>query len=112
MTALTDAERRKLEGQLFEELRKDCAESRSIGYPPRVFESMMGRLGPVEACRRVIVSDTPPDGFLTLLEKKRLDLTAEATVLRGPWRALFDESLLARARKRLTTYERPDLAAG
>jgi len=58
----------------------------------------------------VIVAAKPPDGFITLLELERLDLTAEATVLRGPWKALFEEQILALARKRLTQYERPDLA--
>jgi hypothetical protein len=53
-----------------------------------------------------------PDGFLALLEKDRLELTAEATVLRGPWRALFSPEELDRARKRLRYYNRPDLALG
>src|SRR4051812_6561246 len=89
MTELSDPERRKLEAELFEALRKDCAESRRLGYPPKIFESMMGQFGPVEACRKVIVAERPPDGFIKLLELSRLDLTAEATVLRGPWRKLF-----------------------
>jgi len=51
-----------------------------------------------------------PDGFLTLFEKQRLDLTAEATVLRGPWKALFQSHELETARERLRKYGRPDLA--
>ncbi len=110
MTGLSAAQRRKLESQLLEQLRQDCDEARRIGYRPTVFMSMMAQFGPVEACRKVIVATRPPDGFIKLLELQRLDLTAEATVLRGPWKALFDEQILALARKRLVQYERPDLA--
>ncbi|MFL9827867.1 hypothetical protein [Rhodoplanes sp. SY1] len=110
MPEMTEALRRRLESQLGEQLRQDCEESERIGYPPRVFRRMLSESGAVGACRHVIMSRKIPDGFLTLLEKKRLDLTAEATVLRGPWKALFSAEELERARKRLRDYERPDLA--
>lgn len=90
---LTEPERRRLEGQLREQLRQDDEESVSIGYIPRQFRIMLTEGGPVGACVRVIMSAKTPDGFMTLLERKRLDLTAEATVLRGPWRILFDVRL-------------------
>jgi hypothetical protein len=112
MTDLSDAERRRLEAQLLEQLRQDCDESESIGYRPKMFRQMLAESGPVGACRRVIMSVKIPDGFLALLEKDRLELTAEATVLRGPWRALFSPEELDRARKRLRYYNRPDLALG
>jgi hypothetical protein len=41
-----------------------------------------------------------PDGFIRLLELKRMELTAEAAVLRGPWQALFTEAVLEQARRR------------
>src|SRR2546423_827026 len=98
MTNLSDAERRRLEAQLLQTLREDCAESESIGYPPKKFRTMITESGPDGACRRVIMSQKIPDGFLKLLELKRLDLTAEAAVLRGPWRALFESEVLEEAR--------------
>ncbi len=107
-----DAERRKLEGQLREQLRQDCEEARRIGYNPTLFLSMMSKDGAVEACRQVIMVSKIPDGFLRLLELKRLELTAEATVLRGPWQALFSEAVLEQARRRLIAYRREDLAIG
>ncbi|WP_156464291.1 hypothetical protein [Afipia sp. Root123D2] len=110
MLALPDAERRKLEAQLHEQLRQDCDQSEAIGYRPKIFRQMLAESGPVEACLRVIMTDKIPDGFITLLEKKRLDLTAEATILRGPWRVLFQSTELDRARNRLRQYGRPDLA--
>lgn len=109
-SALTDRECRLLRTALGERLRQDSEESESIGYSPRKFRGMMTESGPDGACRRVIMSAKLPDGFLTLLEKQRLDLTAEATVLRGPWRALFEQEVLDAARQRLRAYNRPDLA--
>jgi hypothetical protein len=32
--ALSEAQRRRLAGQLHEKLRQDCDESESVGYPP------------------------------------------------------------------------------
>jgi hypothetical protein len=107
---LAEAERRRLEGKLGEQLRQDCEESESIGYSPKQFRMMLAESGPVGACQRVILSPRIPDGFLRLLELERLDLTAEATVLRGPWRILFGTDVLEQARKRLRQYNRPDLA--
>lgn len=110
MNANSDPELRILTNKLREALVRDCAESESIGYPPKKFKTMMAVDGPVEACRQVIMSVKIPDGFLTLLELQRLDLTAEATVLRGEWKKLFAPEVLDQARKRLTSYNRRDLA--
>ncbi|HTT84075.1 MAG TPA: hypothetical protein VMF67_11380 [Rhizomicrobium sp.] len=103
-------EERKLESLLGVQLKHDCAEAEGLGYQPKKFRTMMAVDGPKEACVQVIMSAKIPDGFLTLLELKRLDLTAEATVLRGPWKALFESEVLEEARKRLRQYQRPDLA--
>jgi hypothetical protein len=103
-------ELRQLEAQLRKRLVEDCAESRSLGYDPKKFLGMVNADGPVKACIQAIASQRIPDGFINLLRLKRLDLTAEATVLAGPWRKLFDDTFLDQARKRLRAYERPDLA--
>lgn len=71
---------------------------------------MLANSGPVGASIQVIMSDRIADGFITLLELQRLDLTVESTVIRGPWKCLFDESVLERARLRLRKYGRADLA--
>jgi hypothetical protein len=107
---LSESERRKLQAQLHEQLRQDAEESESIGYPPKQFRIMLAESGPVGACRRVIMAPNIPDGFIRLLELERLDLTAEATILRGPWRALFEAAVIEQAKKRLREYNRPDLA--
>jgi hypothetical protein len=107
---LTDAQRRSLEAKLYEQLRQDCDIAESIGYRARIFRRMLASSGPVVSCMQLITSDRIADGFITLLELNRLDITVEATVLRGPWKALFDDSVLERARVRLREYRRADLA--
>ena len=97
---------KQLESQLREQLRQNCDESERIGYSPKKFRTMMAESGPVGACVRVIRSAKIPDG----LPLNRLELTVEATVLRGPWKELFDTEVLETAKKRLRAYNRPDLA--
>jgi hypothetical protein len=77
---LSDVERRRLEAQLGEQLRGDCEESERLCYSPRQFRIMLAESGPIGAC----MARKIPDGFLKLLELKRLDLAAEATILRPP----------------------------
>ena len=76
---------------------------------PYGFRRMIGESGPVGACRRVIVSPKLPEGFGRLAELEALHLTAEAAVVRGPWRTLFDQDIIEAANKRLRKFNRPDL---
>jgi hypothetical protein len=107
---LTDAQYRLLEAQLRERLRQVCEEYIKIGYRPADFLSLLTGIGAVAACRTVIASTKIPDGFLRLLNLRRLELTTEATVLGGPWKVLFEDEILEAARHRLRLYKRPDLA--
>jgi hypothetical protein len=112
MTAsVSETERKRLVGQLAEQLRQDIEQARRIGYNPTKFTVMLHKLGPILACQQVIVGGKIPEGFMRLLELRALELTAEATVLRGPWCVLFADAVLDEARKRLRAYQRPDLAS-
>jgi hypothetical protein len=62
---------------------------------------MVDREGAVPTAKRLIMSSTPSSGFTRLWELKRLDLTVEALALRVPWRQLFTEVELKKARQRL-----------
>ena len=62
----------------------------------------------MDAVSRVIKSEKTC--FAAVADLKRLDLTGEAIVLRGPWKALFDPTVLDQARTRLIQPQRPDLA--
>ena len=81
---------------------------RSLGYRPRDFLVMIGENGTGTACNQVIISQNIPNGLLRLLDLDRLDLTAEATT--EPWRRLFNEEVLAAAKKSLIQHNRQDLA--
>jgi hypothetical protein len=82
---------------------------RSLGYRPRDFLAMIEE-GAVAACIQVIISQKIPSGFLRLLQRDRLVLTAEETALKEPWRRSFNEEVLAAAKKCLIQCSRPDLA--
>jgi hypothetical protein len=71
------------------------------GYRPTEFLRMVDREGAVPTAKRLIMSSTPSSGFTRLWELKRLDLTVEALALRVPWRQLFTEVELKKARQRL-----------
>ena len=107
----TDRERKSLEKRLGEKLLTFCAESKIIGYNPRDFLRMLAQHGPVNACVRVIMPEELPPGFGRLAILQRLDLTVEAAVVNGPWKILFEKSVIDRANKRLIQFERPDLVS-
>ena len=68
------------------------------------FIRMISEHGGVETARRLIMSSSPSDGFTTLWEAGRLDLTAEALVISPRFAVLFDEAVVDRARERLGEY--------
>ena len=72
----------------------------AIGYRPSTFRRMLAEHGGVETARRLI-RGAATSGFETLWEKKRLDLSVEALILKPAWGALFHPDELAMARKRL-----------
>ena len=95
-----------VEQRLKVHLLHDCAECLRLRppYNPYIFQRMIGEHGPVEACRRVIMelpAHQAPSGYGHLWERGRLDLTAEATVLRPEFSALFEEAVTDRAKTRL-----------
>jgi hypothetical protein len=73
-------------------------------YNATGYIQMVSDVGGLEAARRLVARDTPSDGFTTLWEKHRLDLTVEALVLEGQFDELFDDELRDTARRRLSDY--------
>ena len=65
---------------------------------------MVAEMGRVETARRLITSNDPSDGFTTLWEKQRLDLSVEAHVLQPQFRDLFTQQEIRSARERLSQY--------
>jgi hypothetical protein len=65
---------------------------------------MVAELGGPEAVRRLLTGRDASDGFTTLWENHRLDMSVEASALL-PWYAdLFTDEQRATARRRLTEH--------
>lgn len=77
---------------------------RELGYNATRFVQMLSEQGGLATARRLLWSETPSEGFTTLWEHRRLDLTVEAHVLRAEFGPLFTEADRARARERLESY--------
>jgi hypothetical protein len=74
------------------------------GYPAAYFLGMLAEHGGLETARRLLAATTISDGFTALWERKRLDLTVEALVLRLEFQGLFTDQELEIARRRLEQF--------
>ena len=74
------------------------------GYNATYFLRMLSDHGPVETARRLITSRQPSEGFTQLWQRKRLDLTVEAQVLRPDFVDLFTDDERNACRRRLSDY--------
>ena len=71
-----------------------------LGIKFKNFLDKVVTLGGLGAAKHFL-HDPLQSGFTTLWERKRLDLTMEALVIRPEWRELFTENELREAKKRL-----------
>lgn len=79
---------------------------KQINYNPKRFNQMVAEHGGVEAAKRLL-NGSPfetSDGFTTLYEAKRLEMSAEAHALLPWYEHLFTQSELENARYRLTEH--------
>lgn len=77
---------------------------REIDYNPTRFRQMVADYGGVGAARRLLRGPDASDGFTTLWEARRLDLSVEAHVLLPRFADLFTEQERQRARQRREEY--------
>lgn len=75
------------------------------GYNATYFRTMLAEIGPVATAKKLLASPTVSDGFASLWERGRLDLTVEALVLDTRFETLFDEEELVAARRRLKQFD-------
>jgi hypothetical protein len=75
-----------------------------VGYNATRFLQMVSDEGGVAAARKLLAADRPSDGFTTLWEASRLDLSVEAHVLRPEFAVLFTDAERETARRRLAEY--------
>ncbi|PWI05261.1 hypothetical protein DIZ27_40340 [Streptomyces sp. NWU339] len=74
---------------------------RQINYNATRFMEMVGELGGAEAARQLLRGRDASDGFTTLWEHGRLEMSVEAFVLLPWYRELFTEEQLETAGRRL-----------
>lgn len=77
---------------------------RELGYNAIRFLQMISEHGGLAAARQLLWSDAPSEGFTTLWERGRLDLTVEARVQDAEFALLFTDEDRERARPRLEAY--------
>lgn len=74
---------------------------REVGYNATRFRGMVEEHGGRETARRLLANPELQEGFATLWEANRLDLTVEALVLRPEYQELFSEQERLAAKGRL-----------
>ena len=75
------------------------------GYNATRFLSMVTEQGGYEAARTLIHASNVSDGYTALWQRKHLELTVEALILKPEWHDLFSEHERGIARQRLIDYE-------
>ena len=66
-------------------------ETKKLKYNPAYFRRMVCDKGGYEATRQLINTDKPSEGFTTLWELKRLDLSVEAHVIKREYSEIFTD---------------------
>jgi hypothetical protein len=77
---------------------------RELGYNATRFLQMVSEQGGLVTARQLLWSDAPSDGFTTLWEHHRLDLSVEDHVLRTEFASLFGNADREQALARLEAY--------
>lgn len=77
---------------------------RELGYNATRFLQMISEHGGLATARQLLWSEAPSEGFTTLWERGRLDLTVEARVLDAEFAPLFTDEDRERACARLEAY--------
>jgi hypothetical protein len=91
------------------EFHRECVEGadrlrREIGYNPTRFNQMVAEHGAPTAVRLLLRGRDASDGFTTLWEADRLEMSVEAVALLPWYEHLFTDEELATARRRLVEH--------
>lgn len=93
------------EDEFHEAMVQGPQQLRTLGYVPTRFIQMVAELGGVGAAHSLLSGPNASDGFTTLWELGRLDMSVEATVLLPWYQELFSGEELARAQRRLADHQ-------
>lgn len=96
----------ELASLLYEELENSYEIAiRELRYRPSFFMSSLRDSGAIETSISHIFKGIEASGLRRLHREGRLDLSVEAIVLGGPWKKLFSDVVLKKARKTLSDLE-------
>jgi hypothetical protein len=84
--------------QIYQKAQKEA------GYTASYFMQMVSDRGGLATARALLASPQVSEGFTSLWERQRLDLSVEAHVLKPEFKSLFSEGELETARERLRQY--------
>ena len=74
------------------------------GYNATRFLQMVANDGGLTTAHKLLATPQPSDGFVTLWQNQRLDLTVEALILKPEYASLFTHEERIIARERLEAY--------
>ncbi|AZV42010.1 5-methylcytosine-specific restriction enzyme A [Peribacillus asahii] len=101
---MATANQRQLEIQFHKDMLNIYENARKIGYNASRFKQMVANQGGLNVAKKFISSNSPSDGFTSLLLLGRLDLTVEALVLEEAYQSLFSEEERQAVLDRLKEY--------
>ena len=94
-----------LEKKLHNELMDNYeAAKKELGYNAAYFLQMISEKGGYETALHLIRTVNPSQGFTTLWENERLDLSLEATCLKEEYAELFTEDDKQKCKERLLAH--------
>lgn len=100
-----DSDATALEAEFAEVMKAIYERGRSeANYNASYFLGMLSQHGPRETANRLLAAPTVSDGFASLWERGRLDLTVEAVAEQPRFASLFTEDQIAVARRRLEQF--------
>ncbi|WP_410496622.1 HNH endonuclease [Cellulosilyticum sp. ST5] len=95
----------KLEKEFHKDMVNIYSEAdKQLGYKASHFKRMLSEQGGYKTAIKLVNQPKATDGFTTLWEYKRLDLSVEALVCRDKYRCLFDETIRQTCMNRLKDY--------
>ena len=96
----------KLEKKLEQEYRRvSHLFHREYGIYPSRFLQMLQEHGAIQTTIRLVMDPIYNEGFTKLWELGRLDLSVEAIILQEPYRNLFSDEVLNKAKEKLQELE-------
>lgn len=82
-------QKKELEMQFHKDMLSIYENARKIGYNATRFKQMVANEGGYNVAKKFINNNNPSEGFTSLWELGRLDLTVESLVLRDEYKSLF-----------------------